>query len=415
MKILIFTASAGNGHNSTAQKLKMKVLSKHPNAEIKIVDMYKTYASKLKAWTMSKGYALACNHIVGIYNYFFKKSEKSDYENRDKSKANHESYCIMYGMLKEIYDYKPDIVVSTYIFGAVALTNLRRYYKIPATVVCMTLDYGISPYWECATAMDEMFLTDFYMKNQFLKRGFSEKQLVVSGIPIDDGFSKKETKENARKILGLEDRFTLLVSRASFFPLSTKKLVNEFKKIKTPIQIVVWNGKDKKAKKSLDKILAKNHLIHDVKNFGFVDDLPMLFSAGDAILMKAGGLTTTEALTKSLPMILLDKLPQQEVHNKEYLVKMGVALSVDKQNSISQNVSKLLTDKKLYAKMQKNIQAIQKFNTLDVFLSHFENYKKADYSNVLNFLDTKAQVRHNVDCERKQTIKLQNRQKGREN
>ena len=128
MKILMFTVSAGNGHNSTAKRLKEKILTNNPEAEIEIVDIYKEYASKLKAWTMEQGYFLACNHFVSIYNHFFKKSEKSDYDNRDKSKANKEIYPVMYGMLNKIYDYKPDIIISTYIFCAVAISNLKRYY-----------------------------------------------------------------------------------------------------------------------------------------------------------------------------------------------------------------------------------------------------------------------------------------------
>lgn len=412
MKVLIFTASAGNGHNSTAQKISAKILSKHPEAEIKTKDMYRSYANKLKAWAMSDGYVLACNHLVDVYNYFFKKSEKSNYENRNKSKANRETYSIMYGMLKEIYDFKPDVIISTYIFGAVALTNLKRFYKIPATTICMTLDYGISPYWECATGVDEMFLTDAYMEKPFLERGFKKNQLVVSGIPVDDGFSVQENKVQAKKDLNLdENMFTLLVSRASFFPVSNQKLVSEFKKILVPIQIVIWNGKDKKGRQSLQKQLDKSNLIHKVQNLGFVDDLPKLFSAGDAILMKAGGLTTTEALTKTLPMIILDKLPQQEVHNKNYLTKMGVALSVNKKSSISNNVSKLVKNKNLYEKMIENIKSIQKFNTLNTFLNHLESYPKANYDGIEKFDHKKSLVIKNVDKMRKKAIKSQKAKK----
>ena len=41
MKILMFTVSAGNGHNSTAKRIKEKVLQNTPDAEIEIVDVYK--------------------------------------------------------------------------------------------------------------------------------------------------------------------------------------------------------------------------------------------------------------------------------------------------------------------------------------------------------------------------------------
>ena len=71
MRILMFTVSAGNGHNATANRLKEKILLEQEDAEIEIVDVYKEYASKLKAWTMEKGYFFACNHFVKLYNHFF--------------------------------------------------------------------------------------------------------------------------------------------------------------------------------------------------------------------------------------------------------------------------------------------------------------------------------------------------------
>ena len=52
MKILIFSSSAGNGHNSTAKRIKEKVLEKDPTADIKIIDSYNKYARPLKAWIM---------------------------------------------------------------------------------------------------------------------------------------------------------------------------------------------------------------------------------------------------------------------------------------------------------------------------------------------------------------------------
>ena len=85
MKILMFTVSAGNGHNATANRLKEKILNEQKDAEIEIVDVYKQYTSKLKAWTMEKGYFFVCNHFVKLYNHFFNISKSSTYENRDKA------------------------------------------------------------------------------------------------------------------------------------------------------------------------------------------------------------------------------------------------------------------------------------------------------------------------------------------
>lgn len=409
MKVLIVSASPGNGHNSTAKKIENKILSSHKDAEIKTVDMYKAYGSKFKAWTMDQGYAFACNHIVGIYNHFFKKSEKNDYTTRDKCKANIEVYPMLHGLLTEIYEYKPDIIVCTYIFTAVAINNLRRVYEIPAKVVCMTLDYGISPYWESTTRLDEMFITGEYMFKPFLEKGFTKQQLIISGIPVGDEFSAKTDKEKARQKFGLENKFTVMMARSSFFSIKSEKLIKEFSKIKQPIQIIICNGKDKKGKEKLDSLILKSNLPHKFLNLGFVsdEDFALLFDCSDVLITKGGGLTLTETITKGVPPIIIDKLPQQEIYNKKYLIENGAGLGVDRKNSISSRVNFLLTNPDEYEKLKKNIKKIQKVNVLDVFLSHFEKYPKADYSNIPSLTDTKKQLINKIDKARKQAVKFQ--------
>lgn len=405
MRILFFTASAGNGHNSTTKRLKEKILEIDPKTEIEIIDVYKSYAGKLKAWTMEQGYFLACNHFVSIYNYFFKKSEKSNYLNRDKSKANKEVYPLLYGMLKKIYDFKPDIIISTYIFCSVALNNLRRYYSIPATTICMTLDYGISPYWECCTkGIDYMFLTDEYMVKPFIEKGFKKEQLIVSGIPVSDKFSNSLPKNEARKILNLKQNiFTLLIMKASFFPIKNKDIVKELSKIDTPIQVIIINGKNLKTQNNMQKYLNKFKLKHYIVNIGFTDKIVEYFSACDLILGKAGGLSTTESINSGIPSLIVNKLPQQEIYNKDYLIKNNCALEVNK-NTIAKTINFLLKNKDEYEKLKESTLKIRKTNSLEKFMNVIFNCTPAIYNDV-NYKLNKKEVIKNIDNSRKKSIK----------
>jgi len=405
MKILMFTVSAGNGHNSTAKRLKEKILDNNPDAEIEIVDIYKEYASKLKAWTMEQGYFLACNHFVSIYNHFFKKSEKSDYNNRDKSKANKEIYPVMYGMLNKIYEFKPDIIISTYIFCAVALSNLKRYYDIPATTMCMTLDYGISPYWECcADGLDYMFLTDNYMLETFKEKGFKDNQLIVAGIPVADKFSTPLPQKEARLLLGLqEDLFTIVIMKGSFFPVSNADIIKQLSLVKNKIQVIIINGKDKKCQDDIDKRLAKANLQHNIVNLGFTNQVVEYFSASDLILGKAGGLSTTESINAGIPSLIVDKLPQQEIYNKMFLINHGCALAVNSKN-IASNINRLIDNPEEYAGLKSATLALRKTDTLNKFYDIISSCPTADYSHI-NFADNKKQVIKNVHKERRLSIK----------
>lgn len=412
MKVLIFTASAGNGHNSTAKRIKEKLLENDPSTEIQTIDIYKTYATKLKAWTMEQGYFLLCNHFVSLYNYYFKKSENSSNEHRDKSKCNKEVYPIMYGMLKSIYDFKPDVIVTTYIFGAVALNNLRRFYSIPAKTICMCLDYGISPYWECCTlGLDYMCLTSESMVETFKEKGFKDSQLLVTGIPVSDKFNNLPSKEDSRKKLNLDpNMFTVVLTTQSFFPIKTKDIFKELAKIDKPIQIIVVNGKNEKRQKEIEKYITKSKLPHKFINLGFTDKIVEIFSASDILLGKAGGLFSTEQINSGLPGLIVDHLPIQEIYNKEYLISKGCAIGVSK-DTIATNINTLIANPDKYMALRNATISIRKPNALEDICNLITSQPLADYSKI-DFNDSKKQLIKNVDNRRKQAIINSTKSKG---
>lgn len=381
MKYLIFTVSAGNGHNIAARLIKSKILQEDPSAEIKIVDAYKEYAKKPAAWAVEKGYIFVCNHLVWLYNLVFKRCEKSKVEDKDRAGVHKDAFNIMGGMLREIYTYQPDVVIGTHIYTVVALTDLRKVYDIPAKIIALTLDYGISPYWECATGVDYMFITGEYMKKPFLEKGFTEQQLIVSGIPVGENFSKEMDKIEARKELGLDENlFTIIIMKAGFFSIKNREIVNQLSKVKERIQVVIINGRSEESKLDLDRRIPK--LKHKIFNLGFVNNIDKFFSASDLVVGKAGGLTTTESVTKALPSLIISRLPQQEVYNKKYLVDNGCALSVDRKNPISKNINDLISDRKKYNNLVKNCLRVRKLNVVNKFWDLFKTFQPATYSNL---------------------------------
>lgn len=406
MKILILSSSAGNGHNSTAQKIKNKLLNLDSENEIEILDVYKSFDSKIKSWIMSDAYLLACNHFVKIYNHFFKKSEKNDITTKDSNSANKDTYSFLTGLLNKIYTYKPDIIISTYIFCTVGLYNLKRYYDIPAKIYCMTLDYGISPYWESANCVEKMFLTGEYMVKPFLEKGYTKEQLIPCGIPVGEQFSIQLDKTECQKELGLKtDLLTVLVMKSGFFGISNKKLVKEFEKVKTPLQIILVNGKNKKALESMTNLTKNLKTIHHYVNVGFTNQIDKYMSSCDLMLTKAGGLSTTECLNKNRPMMIIDKLPQQEIYNKKYLVENGCAIDINKKYSISEAIADVVSGKIDINKLKENMKKIAKTDSLNVMINEIWKAPKADYSKISNKNHLKKEVLKNVERKRKETLK----------
>lgn len=413
MRVLIFTASAGNGHNSTANRIKEKFLKEQPDSQIEIVDAYKNYAPKIKAWAIEGGYFLLCNKWVSLYNVFFKQQEKVKYTDRDKLDANRQTFDLLNGMVKKIFDFKPDLIICTYIFTAIALTNIKRVYNIPAKVACMTLDYGVSPFWECTCkGLDYMFLTDDYMIQPFLDRGFNMNQLYVTGIPISYEFYKDRDKLQSRKLLGLDENlFTVLIMKASFFPISEQSIVKSLKKINQKLQVVIVNGKDHKSQSKLTKLIKKYELDkqHKIVNLGYTNQIPEYFSACDLIVGKAGGLTTTETIASGLPSLIVNKLPQQEIYNKQHLIDAGCALPVTSK-TLASTITSVISNKPMYQQMVYNTLKIRKLNVIDKFYDILKDVPTAIYSNT-QFTDTKHETIRKVNKQRLKEVRMQFKRK----
>lgn len=406
MKYLIITATAGNGHNSTAKRIRESLLARDPSCEIKTVDAFKQFSGRWNAWLINEAYFLACDYAVLIYNAIFKKKEKTDYRAKTSDKAVMQGYSVLSGILNEIYSFKPDVIISTYVFCTVALSNLKRVYPIPAKICSMTLDYGISPYWErCSYGVDVMFLTTEEMKAAFIEKGFSEKGLIATGIPVSEQFGKTP-KAEARAKLGLSpDKFTLVIMKASFFPVPDEKIVSQLRKLNADVQVVIINGNEKQRKR-IEKLIRRKSCPCDIRNLGYTDEVPLYFSAADLIFGKGGGLTVTEIVNAGKPALIAPRLPQQEIYNKNYLVKNGCAVDV-KDNEIAKTVNALKNGTFLgatLAGMERNALSLRRPDALARICETLERLPVADYSDV-KINDSHKTIKRKVNEAVKKSVK----------
>jgi transporter family protein len=118
-------------------------------------------------------------------------------------------------------------------------------------------------------------------------------------------------------------------------------------------------------------------------------------SASDLVLGKAGGLSTTESINIGLPSLIVSKLPQQEIYNKEFLIKNNCAISVNSKN-IANTINQLMKNNKLYKTLKNNTLKIRKPDALDKFYEIISKCKKANYKNLV-LTDSKKQLIKNID------------------
>ena len=105
-------------------------------------------------------------------------------------------------------------------------------------------------------------------------------------------------------------------------------------------QLVVICGTNEK----LERDLEKDRLSDCVSIVGFTREMDLYMDAADLILTKAGGLSTTEALMKRLPMVYINAVPGCETRNLEFMVSHGYARTADTPEALTELVCSLLRE-----------------------------------------------------------------------
>ncbi len=358
-KVLVFTITAGNGHNSAANAVKEEC--QKLGAEVKVVDLLNEFCdSKLFKWIQADGYAFVCNHLNSIYSWFFRHLQKTDPEKFYKSSVQPGLFKFYDKLLRCINEFQPDVIYCSHFLPCVMISNLRKLYPVPAKTYSFVFDYAVCPFWEAATGIDYVLTPNETYEDYMIGRGFKKEQILPWGLTVNQKFSQVLDKSAARKELGLQDDiFTIFVMFGGGFWSGNYKIVKGLFKIKDiPLQIVVANGKNEKEKKKIDKLKVPQNI--KLVNFGFARNVDVIMSASDIIVGKAGGVSVTEALNKKLPMVCCKKLPEQERVNVEMLLKENAARQYGNKKQLMAIVKELAQEPEKRQELLKNIERIRR-------------------------------------------------------
>ena len=334
MKAIILTMSTGNGHNIASNALKNYLKGKGVDA--KVVDAYK-YFNKLLSNFLEKGYLLSTKYTPYMYGKFYNSIEK---HNPD-AKLSWSKFCnsfVARQFAKYISRQNPDIVISTHSLAATLMTTYMKKKLVSTKTIGIVTDFCVLPYWDMAE-MDYYVTANELIKDQLIKKGFDRDRILPFGIPVDLKFSTKREKAKAREELGIEDKTTIFVITGSMGFGNTEKYIRALDRMDGDFQIISVCGNNKSMKKRIDALNTRKKIY----NFGYVNNVDVIMDASDIIVTKPGGLTVSEAISKNIPMILVDPIPGQEDRNREFLINTGIAVGVSKLTPIDDVVNTLLT------------------------------------------------------------------------
>jgi len=320
---LILSCSGGAGHLRAAEALRSTARLSGLPIKTEHYDVL-DFTSKLFKRFYSESYIQMVNRAPELWGYLYQQSERKPYDRKGLirffDKINYKRY------LRALRDLRPDAIICTHFLPYISVSSELRKNNITAPVFTATTDFDVHQLWIDAI-VERYFVFHKESAWQLQSKHVPPEKIKVAGIPIMPEFRIKENSKTVRKRLGVNtNQFTLLVLSGGFGIGRVKEIVEHIVSTlstypKRKFNLLIVCGKNNSVRNDLQVMRFPNNV--DAHIFGFVTNVHELMDASDILISKAGGLTSSEAMAKSLPMIIIDPIPGQESRNADLIVEHG--------------------------------------------------------------------------------------------
>ncbi len=360
MRVLILTVTAGQGHNQVAKSLCEYLRAE--GIEALSVDALE-YINPVLKESVSQGYLMSTKRLPKVYGKVYRMAEKRDLEGKDSRFIKITNSILAKKLVGFVEDFHPDVIVCTHVFAALLVSYVANKIHENIKTVGIITDFTIHPYWE-DTDNDYYITANELLTNQARKKGLGTEKIIPTGIPINPKFAQRLGTREARDALGIADMRTVLVMSGSMGYGKLEKMIEELDSSELDFQIISVCGHNEKLKRNIDKM----ELHREIHNFGFTDKVDVLMDASDCIVTKPGGLTTSEALAKGLPMIMANPIPGQEDRNVEFLLNNGAALKVSPTFTVDEAIYQLFTNETRRRNIDEIVSVLGRPNSMRDFV-----------------------------------------------
>ena len=352
-KILIVSASIGNGHVQAAAAIYEKLRANN-GCSVEVVDFLQVGQFRYPKLNhlqielmnlMKSSYYGMLKVAPNLYKEIYKITEKQqtskviDFINA----ANQQT------MASLIARYRPHVVVCTHPFPLGAACTLRCKKKLSYTLSGVITDFAVHPWW-IAGGVDHYFVANDLMAKELLEQGISPGGVTVSGIPVGSQF-----KPSGRIVMNKVPKLLVMGGGLGFGRM--EKTLCKLEELPSAVAVTVVTGKNEELQQQL--ILLAKSLRNQIKVLPFSTHIGELMKQADLLITKPGGLTCSEALGIHLPMILLNPLPGQEEENANYLHQQGSALWIKDERDIIGTIREVLFNKpEMLTRMQEKCAKI---------------------------------------------------------
>jgi processive 1,2-diacylglycerol beta-glucosyltransferase len=319
-KILILSGALGDGHMQAARAIVEASELYRPGAAVKVVDFMEWIHPRMH---VIERYCFLhwVKHFPSMYGYLYRKTRADNSLSYFLKQFRSSS---LNRLLMLIQDEQPTVIVSTFPPASAAISMLKAKGMTNLPAVTVITDHSDHSYW-IQPCTDLYLVGSEGVRIALRDKGVPDGNIAVTGIPVRPSYTQSWDRNRLRDKYGIASSSFVVLVMGGGFGMIDKSFIDQLKSEFLPpnIQFIMICGRNVKLQHRLHEALCDRE---NVRLEGYVEEIHEWMGVADVLITKPGGLTTSEALARQLPMLLFDPQLGQERDNADYLIRAGVAI-----------------------------------------------------------------------------------------
>ncbi len=313
-KILILTASFGDGHNAAARNLRDAIELIDDDVKVEVLDLFESTYGTLNL-LMKQAYQGLVRYAPTVWSGVFSLLDSPMLFRRQMDTMGK----LRNSLAAVLNDTEPEVVVSTYpVYGHLIQDIYRDHAERPFRFVTVVTDsISVCSAWY-RTASDLFVVSNEPTAKVLADNGVPRHRIKTLGFPVSLVFAKERPVPLVAPRVGDRRKVLYVINTGK---AKAGKSIERLLKIDN-LDLTITVGRDASLKSKLTERLREYG--KRVQVYGWTNQMPRLLMSHHLVVAKAGGAMVQEAIAARCPMIVNQVIPGQEEGNALLIETLGV-------------------------------------------------------------------------------------------
>ncbi len=270
----------------------------------------------------------------------------------------------------DLREDRPLLVVSNHGLITAGLAEAKHRYGLEVPVLTFATEpFNISAYWGEPRA-DSVIVASEDGRRRLIRFGVPAEKMTIIGRPVRQAFLHAPSKVEARSRLGLEDRFTCLLSYGGEgVGRNARGLISALLSSDIAWQVVVITGRNALLQRELQRFWPGR-----LRVLGFVENMAEYLAASDLFIGKAGPSSVYEALAIGRPVLATGYAGLNELGVVRFIEDEGLGHHIRTSAALVREARRYAADRSLLEEVARRCRRLDLPSTTERFAHHIVCY-----------------------------------------